>query len=71
MAQGVFRETADAKPSDWAQESCRIASMPAFYPEHRRIGEAYLGQWDRVLLQRLQAGSARLVALLNDSLGKQ
>ena len=51
----------------WAEESCKIVETPGFYPG-RFIDQAYVDQWDPVLVGRLKAAAQRLAATLNSAL---
>lgn len=60
----------DSRPAAWAQESCRIANSPGFYPGERLIDQAYVDQWDATLALRLGLAARRLSGLLNASLDR-
>ena len=55
-------------PSDWAAESCRVASAPAFYPSDRTIGSDYVKRWKGTVLSRLVLAARRLAGILNANL---
>ena len=57
-----------SSPSDWATESCRIASAPDFYPTDRTIGLEYAKRWRRTVVNRLVLAGQRLAVILNVSL---
>jgi len=50
-----------------AEESCRIARQPGFYPPDT-VGEAYIRTYTPIVEQRLWLASVRLAALLNRAL---
>ncbi len=47
-----------------AEESCKIVSMPEFYPS-RHLEKDYVDRFTRVMEQRLSIAGARLAGLLN------
>ncbi|MCV2367732.1 S1/P1 nuclease [Roseateles oligotrophus] len=55
----------------WASESCRIASMPGFYPAGHKVDQSYADAHDQPLRAQLRVAAQRLAEVLNDSLGKQ
>lgn len=55
-------------PVLWAEESCRIVATDGFYPEKRTLEPAYPQRWGATLVQRVQAASQRLAAVLNTAL---
>jgi len=61
----------DLEPERWAEESCRIASHAAFYPERRKVGADYAAQYAPVLQERLSTAGRRLAAALNKALAPQ
>ena len=58
---------ADLDPVTAAQESCRIVSMPGFYPD-RLVGQDYIDRFTPVAERRLAAAGARLAGVLNAAL---
>ena len=50
-----------------AEESCRIARKPGFYPPGR-VGQDYISTYTPIVEQRLWLASVRLAALLNRAL---
>ena len=58
---------ADLGPVASAQESCRIVSMPGFYPD-RLVGQDYIDRFTLVAERRLAAAGARLAGVLNAAL---
>ena len=52
-------------PAVWAEQSCRIATMPGVYPDKARIDEAYLARHRLTAEQQMQLAGARLAVLLN------
>lgn len=52
----------------WAVESCKIVVTRGFYPDGRLIDQAYVDQWDPILVSRLKAAAQRLAATLNEAL---
>jgi len=57
-----------AGPGAWAEESCRIASTPDFYPKDRKLEDAYVDHMSPVVVQRLAAAAVRLATTLNEAL---
>jgi len=53
----------------WAEQSCRIAQAPGFYPERSRIDDAYVLRQSAVADAQLGAAGHRLAQLLNALLG--
>jgi hypothetical protein len=62
---------AGGTPADWAEESCRIVSAPAFYPQGRVIEVDYQQRWAQTVIERLAHAASRLAQGLNVSLGKR
>ncbi len=56
-------------PRLWAEQSCRIAAAPGFYPPEHAIGDAYVEQHLPTAEQQLRLGGERLAATLNAVLG--
>jgi hypothetical protein len=50
-----------------AEESCRIARQPGFYPSGT-VGQQYISTYTPIVEQRLWLASVRLAALLNRAL---
>jgi hypothetical protein len=67
-AESLRISPASSAPSDWAAESCRVASAPGFYPSDRRIGPDYVKRWKHTALSRLVLAARRLARILNASL---
>ncbi|MEJ6007058.1 S1/P1 nuclease [Paucibacter sp. AS339] len=59
---------AAAEPVVWAQESCRIASAPGFYPDGHKVDESYAEAHDADLRAQLTAAARRLADVLNENL---
>lgn len=57
----------DLDPVTAAQESCRIVSMPEFYPD-RPVGQDYIDRFTPVAERRLAGGGGRLAGALNAAL---
>jgi nuclease S1 len=54
----------DLDPVTAAQESCRIVSMPGFYPD-RLVGQYYIDRFTPVAERRLAIAGGRLAGVLN------
>ena len=54
----------DLDPVTAAQESCRIVSMPGFYPD-RQVGQDYIDRFTPVMERRLTVAGGRLAGVLN------
>jgi len=67
-AESLRISPASSAPSDWAAESCRVASAPGFYPSDRRIGPDYVKRWKQTALSRLVLAARRLAGILNANL---
>jgi len=70
----ALRQAGSSRPADpvkWARESCVISRSSGFYPEDRRIGDAYVVRWDSTLVTQLSLAGRRLAETLNDALGSQ
>ena len=50
-----------------AEESCRIARQPGFYPSDT-VGQDYIRAYTPIVEQRLWLASVRLAALMNRAL---
>lgn len=48
-----------------AEESCRIVTMPGFYPD-RKVEAVYVERFTPVVEQRLSLAGARLARILNE-----
>ncbi|WP_051414329.1 S1/P1 nuclease [Pseudoxanthomonas suwonensis] len=59
----------EGAPRLWAEQSCRIAAAPGFYPPGHAIGEAYVEQHLPTAEKQLRLGGERLAATLNAVLG--
>ncbi|MCM6772155.1 S1/P1 nuclease [Nocardia sp. CDC159] len=55
----------DSDPIRWAEDSCRVAVSPGFYPEQNKIGEEYTRRFLPVAESRLRLAGERLGQLLN------
>lgn len=56
----------DLDPVTAAQESCRIVSMPGFYPD-RLVGQDYIDRFTPVMERRLAVAGGRLAGVLNSA----
>lgn len=61
---------ATGSPQDWAEQSCRLMEQDWFYPQTRRVDDAYLSKAEPVVQRQLQLAGARLATALNQALGR-
>lgn len=54
-------------PARWAEESCRIASGPGFYPPGHVLPPDYVERMEPILVVRLELASRRLAAVLDQA----
>jgi len=52
----------------WAEQSCRVATEPGFYPSGAKLEPAYVDRYLPVAERQLRAGGAALAAVLNKAL---
>ncbi|MBD9436969.1 S1/P1 nuclease [Pseudoxanthomonas sp. PXM03] len=52
----------------WAEQSCRVATQPGFYPPRAKLEQRYVDQHLPVAERQLRAGGAALAAVLNKTL---
>lgn len=55
-------------PARWAEESCATVLAQGFYPARHRLDERYAERWRPTLVEQLAKASARLAAVLNQTL---
>ena len=60
----------DSDPAAWAEASCRVMIQPGFYPERRKVGNAYVERWRPVADARLRQAGSHLAQLLNQALAE-
>ena len=56
-------------PQLWAEQSCRLAAAPGFYPKGHVIDDAYVDAHLPIAETQLRLAGARLAALLNAAFG--
>lgn len=56
-------------PARWAEESCRIVQADGFYPQRRRLGDAYFERHLPTAKAQMRLAAARLAAVLEARLG--
>ncbi|WP_142125642.1 S1/P1 nuclease [Pseudoxanthomonas sp. 3HH-4] len=56
--------------SAWAEQSCRVATQPDFYPRRAKLEQRYVDRHLPVAERQLRAGGAALAAVLNEALDR-
>ncbi|PZR02621.1 MAG: endonuclease [Archangium gephyra] len=57
--------------SAWAEQSCRVATRPDFYPRRAKLEQRYVEQHLPVAERQLRVGGVALAAVLNEALDRR
>lgn len=57
--------------ADWAEQSCRVATQPDFYPGRAKLEQSYVDKHLPIAERQLRAGGVALAAVLNKALDRR
>lgn len=68
LAVAIARAPLPAEAGPWAEQSCRIAAAPGFYPASAHLAAHYRKTWMPTAETRMRQAGARLARVLNAAL---